>query len=177
MSDLGPGYIHVYTGDGKGKTTASFGLALRAVGNGLKVLVIQFMKGPEMTGERRAAQSLAPGLEVRPMGRDGLLHPGDIMEKDRSLATEALEEAVREMTGNRWDMLILDEINNACALGLIPLEGVLQLMDSKPDGVELVFTGRGAPEEVVEKADLVTEMREIKHYYAKGVKARQGIEK
>jgi cob(I)alamin adenosyltransferase len=134
MSDLGPGYIHVYTGDGKGKTTASFGLALRAVGNGLKVLVIQFMKGPEMTGERR-------------------------------------------MTGNRWDMLILDEINNACALGLIPVEGVLQLMDSKPDGLELVLTGRGAAQEVVEKADLVTEMKEVKHYYAKGVKARQGIEK
>ncbi len=176
MSSIGRGYTHVYTGDGKGKTTASFGLALRAVGNGLKVLVIQFMKGPEMTGERRAAQSLAPGLEVRPMGRDGLLHPGDIMEKDRSLATEALEEAAREMTGNRWDMLILDEINNACALGLIPVEGVLQLMDSKPDGVELVFTGRGAPEEVVEKADLVTEMREVKHYFRQGVAARKGIE-
>jgi cob(I)alamin adenosyltransferase len=81
------------------------------------------------------------------------------------------------MTGNRWDMLILDEINNACALGLIPVEGVLQLMDSKPDGLELVLTGRGAAQEVVEKADLVTEMKEVKHYYAKGVKARQGIEK
>lgn len=177
MSDLGPGYIHVYTGDGKGKTTASFGLALRAVGNGLKVLVIQFMKGSEMTGERRAAQRLAPGMEVRPMGRDGLLHPDDIMEKDRTLATGAIEEASGEMASGRWDMLILDELNTACALGLVPVERVLQLMDLKPDGLELVLTGRGAPKEVIEKADLVTEMREIKHYYTKGVKARNGIEK
>ena len=176
MSDLGPGYTHVYTGDGKGKTTASFGLALRAVGNELTVLVIQFMKGPEMTGERRAARHL-PGMEVRPMGRDGLLHPGDIMERDRTLATEALESVVSEMTEGRWDMLILDELNTACALGLVPVERVLQLMDLKPDGMELVLTGRGAPEKVVEKADLVTEMREIKHYYQQGVQAREGIEK
>jgi len=177
MTDIGRGYIHVYTGDGKGKTTASFGLAFRAVGNELKVLVIQFMKGPEMTGERRAAQRLAPGMEVRPMGRDGLLHPADIMEKDRALATHALDEALSEMTGGQWDMLILDEINTACALGLVTVQRVLQLMDLKPDGLELVLTGRGAAEEIVEKADLVTEMKEIKHYYAKGVKARQGIEK
>jgi cob(I)alamin adenosyltransferase len=177
VSNLGRGYTHIYTGDGKGKTTASFGLALRAVGNGLKVLVIQFIKGPEMTGERSAARHLAPGLEVRPMGRDGLLHPGDLLDEDRTLATMALEEAVREMAGLGWDMLILDEINTACALGLLLVEDLLQLMDQKPDGMELVMTGRGAPEEVIQKADLVTEMREIKHYYAKGVKAREGVEK
>jgi cob(I)alamin adenosyltransferase len=175
-TSVGRGYVQVYTGNGKGKTTASFGLALRAVGNELKVLVIQFMKGPEMTGERRAARHL-PGMEVRPMGRDGLLHPGDIMERDRTLATEALESAVSEMTEGRWDMLILDELNTACTLGLVPVERVLQLMDLKPDGLELILTGRGAPEEVVEKADLVTEMREIKHYYQQGVPAREGIEK
>ncbi len=177
VSNLGLGYIHVYTGDGKGKTTASLGLALRAVGNGLKVLVIQFLKGPEMTGERRAALHLAPDLEIRPMGRDGFLHPGDIMEEDRALATVALEEALREMTGLRWDLLILDEINTACALGLLPVEPVLQLMDQKPDGIELVLTGRGAPEEVIQRADLVTEMRAIKHYFEAGVPAREGIEK
>ncbi len=176
MSQLGAGYTHVYTGDGKGKTTASFGLALRAVGNELKVLVIQFMKGPEMTGERRAARHL-PGMEVRPMGRDGLLHPGDIMERDRTLATEALESVVSEMTEGRWDMLILDELNTACALGLVPVERVLQLMDLKPNGMELVLTGRRAAKAVVEKADLVTEMREVKHYYQQGVQAREGIEK
>jgi len=176
MSSIGRGYTHVYTGDGKGKTTASFGLALRAVGNELTVLVIQFMKGPEMTGERRATRHL-PGMEVRPMGRDGLLHPGDIMERDRTLATEALESVVSEMTEGRWDMLILDELNTACALGLVPVERVLQLMDLKPDGMELVLTGRGAAKAVMEKADLVTEMREVKHYYHQGVQAREGIEK
>ena len=177
MSSIGLGYTHVYTGDGKGKTTASLGLALRAMGRGLRVLVIQFLKGPEMTGERRAALHLAPDLEIRPMGRDGFLHPGDITEEDRTLATDAFEEVICEMSGSRWDMLILDEVNTACALGLLPVERLLQLMDQKPDGIELVLTGRGAPEEVVERADLVTEMREIKHYFRAGVPAREGIEK
>ena len=177
ISLLGKGYIHIYTGDGKGKTTASLGLALRAVGRGLRVLVIQFIKGPEMTGERRAALHLAPDLEIRPMGRDGLLHPGDITKEDRTMAAEALEEAIREMAGHGWDMLILDEVNTACALGLLPVERLLRLMDQKPDGIELVLTGRGAPEEVVERADLVTEMREIKHYFRAGVPARDGVEK
>jgi len=177
MSDLGPGYIHVYTGEGKGKTTASFGLALRAVGNGLKVLVLQFLKGPEMTGERGAAGLLGPGLQVRPLGRDGVLQPTDIVETDRTLAAAALDEAVSEMGAGRWDMLVLDEINTACALGLISVDRVIQLLDEKPDGVELVLTGRGAPVEVIEKADLVTEMKEIKHYFRKGVPARKGIEK
>ena len=130
-----------------------------------------------MTGERRAARQLAPGMEVRPMGRDGLLHPGDIRDEDRILAEKAFEEAVNEMTSRRWDMLILDEINTACALGLVTVDSVVHLMSLKPDGLELVFTGRGAPGEVVEKADLVTEMKEIKHYYQQGVVAREGIEK
>jgi len=177
MSSIGRGYIHVYTGDGKGKTTASFGLALRAVGNGLKVLVLQFLKGPEMTGERTAALNLAPDLEVRPMGRDGLLHPADIMETDRTLAAEALAAAASEMGTGHWDLMILDEINTACALGLVPVANVLNLMDQKPHGLELVFTGRGAPKEMIEKADLVTQMKEIKHYYQQGVPAREGVEK
>ncbi|MDF1525384.1 MAG: cob(I)yrinic acid a,c-diamide adenosyltransferase [bacterium] len=177
MSSIGLGYIHVYTGDGKGKTTASLGLALRAVGNGLKVLVIQFLKGSEMTGERQAALNLSPGLEIRPLGRNGLLHPGLIMERDRVQAEAALDEAIGEMTSGRWNVLILDELNTACSLGVVPEERVLQLMDQKPDGMELVLTGRGAPEKVIEKADLVTEMREIKHYFKQGVPAREGIEK
>jgi len=177
MTPLGRGYIQVYTGDGKGKTTASLGLALRAVGNGLKVLVIQFLKGAEMTGERSAAMKLAPDLEIRPLGRNGLLHPGLIMERDRVQALQALEEAVAEMTSGRWNMLILDELNTACALGVIPLDRVHQLMDLKPDGLELVLTGRGAPKSVIEKADLVTEMKEIRHYFRQGVPAREGIER
>ena len=177
MTPLGRGYIHVYTGEGKGKTTASLGLALRAVGNGLKVLVIQFLKGTEMTGERLAVPKLAPNMEIRPMGRNGLLHPGLVMERDRVLAGEALEEAVREMKGGRWNLLILDELNTACALGLVPVERVLQMMENKPDGLELVITGRGAPESVIRQADLVTEMKEVKHYFKQGVPAREGIER
>ena len=177
MSSIGRGYIQVYTGSGKGKTTASLGLAFRAVGQGLKVLILQFLKGPEMTGERRAAESFASHMEVRPFGRDGLLHPGDITERDRALTEEALEHAARELTAGRWDMVILDELITACALGLVSVAGVIRLMDIKPQGVELILTGRGAPGEVIEKADLVTEMKEIKHYFPQGVPAREGIEK
>lgn len=177
MTSIGRGYTHVYTGDGKGKTTASLGLALRAAGNGLRVLVLQFMKGPEMTGERRAADRLRPELVIKPMGRDGVLAPEDIEEKDHNLASAALREAASEMISGRWDMLVLDEINTACTLGLIPVDRVLELLDDKPEGVELVLTGRGAPVEIVEKADLVTQMKEIKHYFRRGVPAREGIEK
>ena len=177
MNDLGRGYTQVYTGDGKGKTTASLGLALRAVGNGLRVLVLQFLKGNEMTGERKAAKALAPDLEIRPLGRDGLLRPDDITDEDRALAMEALVEGCREITSQKWDVVVLDEINTACALGLIPVPRVVELIDGKPDGLELVLTGRRAPKEVIEKADLVTEMREVKHYFQQGVKARKGIEK
>ena len=174
---LGKGYTHVYTGDGKGKTTASLGLAVRAAGNGLRVLVLQFLKGHEMTGERVAARSLEPGLQIRPMGRDGLLRPGDVIGEDAELATAALAQTRDEISSGSWDLIVLDEINSACALGLVPVEAVLELMDTKPEGLELVMTGRGAPAEVIEKADLVTEMREVKHYFQQGVNARRGIEK
>jgi cob(I)alamin adenosyltransferase len=174
---VGPGYVHVYTGGGKGKTTASLGLALRAVGNGLKVLVIQFLKGPEMTGERKISARLAPELEIRSRGREGVFHPGDLTDEDREVAIQTLAEASRELKNGGWDLVILDEINTACTLGLVPVTRVVEIMDAKPDGVELVLTGRGAPGEVIEKADLVTEMREIKHYFRQGVAARKGIEK
>ncbi|MDF1535745.1 MAG: cob(I)yrinic acid a,c-diamide adenosyltransferase [bacterium] len=177
MSDIGRGYTHVYTGDGKGKTTASLGLAVRAAGNGLGVLIIQFLKGSEMTGERKAVLHLKPVIEIRPRGRDGLLRPDDITGEDRTMAMEALVESCREITSRKWDVIVLDEINTACALELIPVPRVTELMDGKPDGLELVLTGRGAPAEIIEKADLVTEMREIKHYFRQGVSARKGIEK
>ena len=174
---LGPGYTHVYTGDGKGKTTAALGLAFRAAGNGLKVLVIQFLKGPEWTGERKAAEKFAPNLRIRPRGRGGVLAPSEISPEDKALASEALGEAGREIISRDWDVVILDEINTACAFRLVDFQGVLGVMDARPEGVELVLTGRGAPKEVIEKADLVTEMKEIKHYYNKGVIGRIGIER
>ena len=177
MTDLGRGYVHVYTGDGKGKTTASLGLALRAAGNGLSVLIIQFLKGQEMTGERKAVERFAPDVEIRPRGRDGVLRPDDVIGKDSELAAAALEESRQEIANGKCDLVILDEINTACSLGLVPVERVLEIMDAKPDGLELVLTGRGATAEIVEKADLVTEMREVKHYFNSGVMARRGIEK
>ena len=175
---LGQGYIHLYTGDGKGKTTASLGLALRAVGNGLRVLVIQFLKsGDDSTGEEMAAKRLSPELEIRRRGAPGFVRPGQVTEEDRELARSALAEAAGEVASGVWDMIVLDEINVAVDLGLIPLAEVLSLLDRKPDGLELVLTGRGAPKELVQRADLVTEMREVKHYYHAGVPARRGIEK
>jgi cob(I)alamin adenosyltransferase len=174
---IGKGYVHVYTGGGKGKTTASLGLAMRAVGNGLKVLIIQFLKEPGASGEAIAVERLAPELEIRSRGREGILTPSEITVADRTSATDALEEAGREITHRGWDVVVLDEINTACALGLVPVDSMLWLIEVKPDGLELVLTGRGAPAEVIEKADLVTEMREVKHYYREGVPARIGIEK
>ncbi len=177
MSGIGRGYIHVYTGSGKGKTTAALGLALRAVGNDLKVLVIQFLKGQEWTGERRAAESLVPTIQIRPRGRAGVLAPSDLSPEDKETASEALREAGREIISRDWDVVILDEINLACAFDLVEVSDVLEVLDARPEGVELVLTGREAPGEVLEKADLVTEMKEIKHYFRQGVAAREGIEK
>ncbi len=177
MSRIGSGYIHVYTGNGKGKTTAALGLALRAAGSGLNVLVIQFLKGPEWTGERKAAEKLASNLRIRPMGRSGVLSPSEISREDGALALEAMREAEREIAGRDWDVVILDEIITACALHLVRVRDVLRIMDAKPEGVELVLTGRGAHRKVIEKADLVTEMKEVKHYFIKGVRGRAGIEK
>ena len=174
---LGPGYIQIYTGGGKGKTTASLGLALRAVGNGLRVLVLQFLKGRKgMTGERKAVLRLAPDIEIRPRGGEGFVGPGEPSEEDRFQALAALDEAFDEVNSGKWDVIILDEINVAVHLCLIPLGDVLALLDSKPDGLELILTGRMAPPGLVDRADLVTEMREVKHYFNAGVSARKGIE-
>jgi len=179
MSDLlGPGYIHVYTGNGKGKTTAALGLAFRAVGSGLKVLIVQFLKGEDnYTGELESALKLAPDLEIRTRGGAGFVDPADPEPGAGEMVREALDEARREIQSGRWDLVILDEINVAVHFGLIDVQEVLELLDSKPDGVEIVLTGRYAPLELIERADLVTEMREIKHYFKAGVPARKGIEK
>jgi cob(I)alamin adenosyltransferase len=173
---LEQGLIQVYTGNGKGKTTASLGLALRGVGRELMVCMIQFMKGGGPYGEQLAAERLAPFLTVIQTGRPGWVNRENPHE-DRLLASQALELARRAVTGGEYDLVILDEINGAVHLGLVPVEGLLQLMRDKPHDVELVLTGRNADQRVMEAADLVTEMREIKHYYKAGVKARIGIEK
>ncbi len=174
---LETGQIQVYTGNGKGKTTAALGLALRAAGRELMVCMIQFMKGGGPYGEHLAAPRLAPYLTIVQTGREGWVNRDNPDAEDKRLAREALEKADAALTGGRYDLVILDEINGAVSFGLIDVEDVLALMAKRPPAVELVLTGRNADERVVAAADLVTEMREVKHYYKAGVPARIGIEK
>jgi cob(I)alamin adenosyltransferase len=175
MSPLKKGYIQVYTGDGKGKTTAALGLALRAVGAGLKVYVIQFMKGRRYS-EMEALARLAPDIEILQTGRRKCIRKEEVTDADRRQAQLALVRAREILADARRDVLILDEILVAHWFGLVELDEILELMESKPAVMELVLTGRRAPAEVIARADLVTEMREIKHYYTAGVPARKGIE-
>ena len=171
------GLIQVYTGNGKGKTTAALGLALRAVGRGLKVCMIQFIKGGGAYGEHQAAARYFPELTIHQTGRDGWIHRDRLDPEDIRIARETLEMARLALTGGEYDLVILDEINGAAWFGLIDVADILELMGRKPPTVELVLTGRGADERVLAAADLVTEMCEVKHYYAAGVPARLGIEK
>jgi cob(I)alamin adenosyltransferase len=170
------GLVQVYTGNGKGKTTAALGVALRAVGHGLKVLVIQFMKGKVRYGELESAQKLSPYLTITPVGRDTFVSKSHPDPADIEKAREGFALAKKAVENSQYDIVILDEINMAIDYGLIGLSDVLQLIDSKPASVELILTGRNARPEIIEKADLVTEMVERKHYYDKGIRARKGIE-
>ena len=169
------GFIQVYTGNGKGKTTAALGLALRAVGRGLRVCVFQFIKGGGPYGEHLIADKLAPLFTIIQTGRPGWVNTKDITE-DRQTAQKALELARGIITSGEYDLVVLDEINGAVGFGLVDVEQVLELIILKPETMELVLTGRNAHEKVIEAADLVTEMREVKHYYKAGVPARIGIE-
>ncbi len=171
------GCIQVYTGNGKGKTTAALGLALRAAGRELKVCMIQFMKGGGPYGEHLAAPRLAPYLTIIQTGREGWVNRENPDPEDIRLAREALVMAQEVLNCGDYDLVILDEINGAVSFGLIGVDDVLALMGRKPPAVELVLTGRNAHERVLEAADLVTEMRDVKHYYKAGVPARIGIEK
>jgi len=170
------GLVQVYTGNGKGKTTAALGLALRAVGHRLKVLIVQFMKGNTEYGELASAQKLSSYLTIKPFGRKAFISETNPNPIDIQLALEGFSLAKTAIQNKEFDIVILDEINLAIDYGLIPLSELLQLIDSKPATVELILTGRNAKPEVMEKADLVTEMMERKHYSNKGVSARKGIE-
>ena len=170
------GLVQVYTGNGKGKTTAALGVALRAVGHGMKVLVIQFMKGEAIGGEQETARRLSPDLTVIRTGREVFVSRSAPDPIDLELAREGFAMARRAFQDNEHDVLILDEINMAVDYGLIPLSDLLHFIDSKPGTMELILTGRNARPEILEKADLVTEMVERKHYYRKGTPARKGIE-
>jgi cob(I)alamin adenosyltransferase len=169
------GFVQVYTGDGKGKTTAAIGLAVRAVGAGLKVFIGQFVKGMEYS-ELKALERFAPQLLVRQYGRKSFVH-NKPTDEDFRLAREGYEDIRRAINSQQYDVVILDEANIAVYFSLLTVDDLLALIDGKPDAVELVFTGRKADPRLLERADLVTEMKEVKHYYQKGIVARDGIEK
>ncbi|UCD81248.1 MAG: cob(I)yrinic acid a,c-diamide adenosyltransferase [Desulfobacterales bacterium] len=168
------GYVQVYTGDGKGKTTAAIGLALRAAGAGLKVFVAQFVKSDKYS-EINVLERFSDLITCRLYG-SGCWLQGQPNEEDVRLAGAGLEEVRRVVAAGRHDVVILDEANIATHFGLLAVDDLLALIDLKPAGVELIFTGRKADPRLIERADLVSEMREIKHYYQKGVLARKGID-
>ena len=170
------GLIEVYTGDGKGKSTAAFGLALRAAGWGLHTAIVQFMKHGEGYGETQAIAAM-PAIDLYSFGIKGFLHKGEPPDAESlSAAKAAMAKAAQLMGDQRVDILVLDEINNAIDFGLVSEEDALELIQKKPLGQELILTGRHAPETIIAIADLVTEMKEIKHPYHQGIPARRGIE-
>jgi cob(I)alamin adenosyltransferase len=173
---LSPGLVQVYTGNGKGKTTASLGLALRAVGHGFRVCILQFMKGSTVYGELESARRLAPELTIEQVGRDTFVSRSHPDPEDLEMARKGFEKARDAVFSGDFDLVILDEINCAVDFGLVPLADLKDLIRFKPAHTELVLTGRGAHPEIVELADLVTEMREVKHYFNSGQHARKGIE-
>ncbi len=171
------GYIQVYTGDGKGKTTAALGLALRAAGYKYKVYIGQFLKGQEY-GELLSAKKLSPYITIEQFGRKGFIHvTKDPDEEDIKRAKRGLKKCLEAMLSRKYRIIILDEINVAVDFNLITEEKVHEFLDKRPEDVEIILTGRYAPPSFLKRADLVTEMKEKKHYYKKGVKAREGIEK
>jgi cob(I)alamin adenosyltransferase len=169
------GYVQVYTGNGQGKTTAALGQALRALGHGKKVLVIQFMKGRKY-GEVICAEQCLPNLTVRLCGLDSFVMRGNPAPVDVELARQGLDLARNAILSGDYDMVILDEINVAMDFGLVPVESVVSMLKHKPAGVDVILTGRYAPKEIIEIADTVSEVKEIKHHYAQGIKERAGIE-
>ncbi|MEL7565122.1 MAG: cob(I)yrinic acid a,c-diamide adenosyltransferase [Dehalobacterium sp.] len=173
---LTQGLIQIYTGNAKGKSTAAFGLAVRAAGHGFKVVVIQFMKTGSYYGEIPGLKRLAPEIEIHSYGKEGFVHRRGVTEEDISLAHAAMVHAEKALLVPETDILILDEINNALYFQLITVEEVLTLLDKKPFNVEIVMTGRNAPQELIERAHLVTEMKEIKHPFHQGINSRKGIE-
>ncbi|MBC8186068.1 cob(I)yrinic acid a,c-diamide adenosyltransferase [candidate division KSB1 bacterium] len=169
------GYIQIYTGDGKGKTTAALGLALRAAGRGFRTYIAQFMKG-QSYGELKSIR-LIPEIEIEQFGKNTFIHVDQAAPQDIQMAKNGLKKAKEKMLSGEFNIIILDEINMAIHFKLLPIADVVDFIAVKPGEVELVLTGRRAPDELIQSADLVTEMREIKHYYAQGVTARDGIER
>ena len=169
------GLVIVITGNGKGKTTAAFGQALRAIGQGYKVFVLQFMKGRKY-GEFIAAEKYLPRLTIRMFGLDSFVMRDNPAAIDIELAQKGLAAAKKAINSGKYDMVILDEINVALDFKLINLQEVIDIIKNKPAGLDLILTGRYAPPEIIELADTVSEVQEVKHHYNKGIKDRTGIE-
>lgn len=172
---LSKGYVQVYTGDGKGKTSAALGLALRAAGHGMRTYIGQFMKGQHY-GELDALRD-QPLVTIEQYGDVRCIRREDVTPEHIAQAQRGLEQARHAMLSGQYDVVVLDEVNVTIWFGLLAVEEVLAFLDQRPDFVEMILTGRRAPQELIERADLVTEMREVKHYYEQGVEARKGIER
>ena len=168
------GYVQVYTGDGKGKTTAALGLALRAVGAGLKVFVAQFVKGMEYS-ELEVLPLLAGAITLKQYGRDCFIRQAPVQE-DIDAARSGLSDIRLILQSNEYQLVVLDEANIAVYFNLFTIEELIEAVRNRREGIEVIITGRKAAPELIEMADLVTEMKEIKHYYTTGVEARKGIE-
>ena len=176
---LSKGIVHVYTGDGKGKTTAALGLAWRALGAGLKVAFFQFLKGGIGTAEMNVVGRFGPRLWFKRFAAAATpfsLGQGEPTEEDRENVRKAWEVAREAIESGEWDLVVLDEVNNVLRSGLLDVEELLDVLRKRPEHVEVVCTGRGAPRELVVEAELVTEMLMIKHPYENGLEARKGIE-
>lgn len=171
------GYIIVLTGDGKGKTTSALGMAMRAVGQGIRVVMLQFLKGAWRYGELETARRLGPDFTLRPLG-DRFIHvnPDNPDPADVETARKAWETCKEVLFSGDCGMLILDEINNAIAYGLLPVDDVLEALERRPHNLHVVLTGRAAHPRLLEIADLITEVKEVKHPYRQGAAARKGIE-
>lgn len=177
------GYIHIYTGNGKGKTSAALGVALRSLGNGYSVAIGQFVKSPNFEYNEMKALSaireagIFPGrIEIRQFG-SGCCICHDPVEEDADGARKGFEIVTEWIMSGEWDTVILDELNIALRLNLLKLEEVIDLIKNKPAGVNLIITGRHAPDELIALADVVTEMKEIKHYFTRGILSQPGLDK
>ena len=172
------GLVIVYTGNGKGKTTAALGMALRAIGYDHKVCMLQFIKGSWHYGEMDSSKKLEPNFELIAIGKGfvGILDDNSPREEHEKYAAEAVRICREKIFSEKYDVIILDEVNYAITLGLIDVQEIIKIIKEKPSDLDLVLTGRDVKEEIVELADLVTEMKEIKHPFKSGIKAKKGID-
>lgn len=170
------GLVQIYTGNGKGKTTASIGLAVRALGHGRKVFMLQFMKGSDKYGEIKAIKKYCPDFVIQQSGLDTFVSKSDTAQEDIDLARKGLQIARKAISEGCYDLIILDEINVAVDFGLLEINEVIELLCLRPQMTDIVLTGRYCPKELYAYADLVSEIQEVKHHYQIGIDAREGVE-